>query len=452
MNKNLPTIPSRGERVLKAGLLITAALLLLAGALSIPFLFESPSIKYKFGFDKTLLRTGKLVGLGAATLLLFQLLLAARLKFFDRVFTLPRVWALHRMNGYLIALLALLHPVFVLWPEDFTLPPMELEYWPQAAGLLLLILICLQAGVSRWRQKLNIAFNRWRLYHRYAGGLIILLLVLHVLFVSETFAAGLPRYALLAATGLCVLIFGMAGIRAWRAVGKRYVIAAVTPESDQVITLELDTGVPGRLPYLPGQFAFISVDANTISSEPHPFTISSTPTQPDRLTFTIKNSGDWTAGVKNIRKGDTLSLNGPFGLFSHLICPPQQPLVLIAGGIGITPMLSMLRYMQAAGDKRMVLLLWSNRHAQDLICRGELESIARDLTGLTMVHTFTGEKVAGTDFGRLDRPKLQALLSEVDRSAAVFICGPPRMMAQVTRDMRILGFKRRSIHTERFSA
>jgi len=69
-----------------------------------------------------------------------------------------------------------------------------------------------------------------------------------------------------------------------------------------------------------------------------------------------------------------------------------------------------------------------------------------------MVHTFTGEKIEGANSGRLDRPKLQALLGKVDRTAAVFICGPPRMMAQVTRDMRALGFKRRDIYTERFSS
>ena len=74
-----------------------------------------------------------------------------------------------------------------------------------------------------------------------------------------------------------------------------------------------------------------------------------------------------------------------------------------------------------------------------------------DLTGLTMVHIFTGEKVEGADYGRLDRTKLQILLREFDRSAAVYICGPPRMMAQAARDVRALGFRRCSIHTERFS-
>jgi len=451
MKTQLPAIPVRRERLLKAGVVLVSLALLLIGALSIAFLFESPSIKYKIGFDKTLLRTGKLLGLAATTLLLVQLLLGARLKALDRIFTLPRVWAWHRTNGYLIAILALLHPVFIMWPEDFTLPPLELEYWPQAVGLLLLILICCQVAASRWRQKLGIVFQRWRQIHGYVGGLVILLLVLHILFVSETFEEGLPRVALLTVTGIGLLVMIAARVKRWQATKKRYEVIAVNPENKDVTTLELGTGDQNGFPFLPGQFVFITPTSEDISNEAHPFTISSSPTRMDRLTFTIKDSGDWTSQVQHIRPGDRVSLDGPFGLFSHLINPPQQPLVMIAGGIGITPMLSMLRYLHATGDDRRMWLLWSNRTGADRVCLDELESISRNLTGLTMVHTFTAEKIEGAEFGRMDRSKLQALLSEVDRSAAVFICGPPQMMTQITRDMRAIGFQRRSIHTERFS-
>jgi len=321
MKKQLPAIPSRRERWLKTSAIFVTLALLLIGALSIAFLFESPSIKYKIGFDKTLLRTGKLLGLAATTLLLVQLLLGARLKALDRIFTLPRIWAWHRINGYLIAFLALLHPVFIMWPEDFTLPPLELEYWPQAVGLLLLILICCQVAASRWRQKLGIVFHRWRQIHGYAGGLVIMLLVLHILFVSETFEAGLPRAALLTATGIGLLFMIAARIQRWRATKKRYAVVTVNPESEDVTTLELDTGDKNGFPFLPGQFAFLTPTAEDISGEAHPFTISSSPTQTDRLTFTIKNSGDWTSRVKHIHRGDRVSLDGPFGLFSHLIYP-----------------------------------------------------------------------------------------------------------------------------------
>jgi predicted ferric reductase len=451
MKNKIPDIPSRRARFVKAGILILLAFLLLAGALSIPFLFESPSIRYKFGFDKTLLRTGKLMGVVAATLLFFQLLLSARLKFLDRIFSLPRIYTIHRVNAFIIAFLVLLHPVLIFLPEDFTSTPLRLEYWPEAAGIVLLMLICLQVGLTHWRKKLKISFNRWWSYHRYAGGLIILLLILHILFVSETFEEGVPRYVLLGAAAVFILSFLVAKISAWRAAGRRYVINRIRRENNRVVTLELEAGSQGNFQYLPGQFAFISVISDRISRETHPFTISSSPTQPGKLSFTIKDCGDWTSAIKNIRKGETASLNGPFGLFSHLICPDHQPLILIAGGIGITPMLSMLRYMRDIGDDRHLILLWSNRTSKDLVCLAELERIGQELTGLTMVHTFTGEKSEGAASGRLDRQNLEALLTEADRTAAVFICGPPRMMEQVAFDMRALGFNRRTIHTERFS-
>lgn len=145
------------------GAIIGAAALLLAGAVSIPFIFESPSMWYKFSLAKTLLRTGKMLGLAAATLLFFQLLLAGRLKVVDRVFSLPNLVRSHGLNAIVILLLAVLHPILVLTSGKKLLIPLELRYWPEWLGVGLLTLIVIQLSSSQWRRAFRIKFHRWLL-------------------------------------------------------------------------------------------------------------------------------------------------------------------------------------------------------------------------------------------------------------------------------------------------
>ena len=180
------------------GTIIGAATLLLVGAMSVPFFFESPSIWYKFGSAKALLRTGKMLGLTAATLLFLQLLLAGRLKVLDRVFSLPGLVRSHRLNAIVILLLALSHPILVLTSEEKLIIPLELRYWPEWVGVGVLTLIVIQFSVSQWRRPFLITFHGWLLWHRCVGIFILGLAILHILFVSETFSEeGFPRTAVL---------------------------------------------------------------------------------------------------------------------------------------------------------------------------------------------------------------------------------------------------------------
>jgi hypothetical protein len=124
--------------------IIGAAALLLVGAMSVPFFFESPSMGYKSSLAKALLRTGKMLGLAAAKLLFFQLLLAGHLKVLDRVFSLPDLVCIHRLNARVILLLALLPPILVLASEEKRIIPLELRYWPECLGAGVLTLIVIQ--------------------------------------------------------------------------------------------------------------------------------------------------------------------------------------------------------------------------------------------------------------------------------------------------------------------
>lgn len=124
---------------------------------------------------------------------------------------------------------------------------------------------------------------------------------------------------------------------------------------------------------------------------------------------------------------------------------------MVAGGVGVTPMLSMLRYMADAGDGRKTTLVWSNRTEADIICREELEAIKGELKVLSIHHVLTRQGDFQGHTGRLDTGVLKELLSGCSRKAAVFICGPPPMMDAVCKALKRIGFKGHFIHTEKFS-
>jgi len=433
------------------GTIIGAATLLLVGAMSVPFFFESPSMWYKFGFDKALLRTGKMFGLAAATLLSFQLIQAARLKVLDRVFSLPGLVRSHRLNAIGILFLALSHPILVLASEEKLIIPLELRYWPEWVGVGVLTLIGCQFSVSQWRRAFRITFHRWLLWHRCVGVFILGLVSLHILFVSETFSEkGFPRIAVLVSTALLAMLWLWIRSVWLRAQKMPLTVTRVATEGKSCTCIELSPMTDRPFQYLPGQFVFVSIHSKYISRETHPFTLSSTPTHPQCLQITVRSSGDWTRCAGRIVKGDRVYIQGPFGRFSHILTDPDREIVMIAGGIGITPMLSMLRFMVDRLDHRAVTLIWSNRTREDMVYSNEFNDLMSKLIGLRPIFVFTGASAERVSTGRLNVKKLQTMLQTCSRRAVVFVCGPGQMMKQVKGDLKCIGFSSRSIYTETF--
>jgi ferredoxin-NADP reductase len=124
---------------------------------------------------------------------------------------------------------------------------------------------------------------------------------------------------------------------------------------------------------------------------------------------------------------------------------------MIAGGVGITPMLSMLRYMLDMNDERKVTLVWSNRTPEDIVFESEFKEMERQLRGLKVHHVFTRQPGREAESRRLDESDLRNLLAECSRKATVFVCGPPEMMECVHAAVRRIGFPKRAIKMERFA-
>jgi predicted ferric reductase len=429
---------------------IMPVLVLLAVTLAIPFYFESPSMWYKLGFEKTSLRIGKMLGLGAGLLILIQIPLAGRLKVLDRSYSFPNLMRQHRWHAWIIVVAVLVHPLCILLPEGKLMVPPEMRYWPEWIGVGLLAAILAQFISSRWRKRLKIAFHFWLPTHRVLGLLITTLLIIHVLYVSETFIdAGPPRL------GVQIAALGTALVWLWvrtgwlRASGRPYRVAAVVPAGPDCTRVDLKP-VNKRLSYLPGQFVFVSFRSSQVSREPHVFTLSSTPSRSDTLQLTIRACGDWTRGVTGLANGDQAMIQGPFGRFSHLFTGPRRELILIAGGIGITPMLSMLRFMADQHDDRPITLIWTNRSRASMVYADELDHLETKLTGLRRIHIFTRWAGLADHTQRMNPVTLGRLLGHCGRKAAIFLCGPPRMMRRVKSDLIGLGFPSRSIFTEAF--
>ena len=144
-------VPSRTSvKLLLKLLFVLIGLLLLLGALSIPLFFESFTVQYKFGLDRTLLRAAKMVGLAAGYFLLLQLVFSARIKILDRIFSINHLLSLHRITAIAIAVLALLHAILVLMSQGLEILRLDIKQWPEFVGVLLILSVFGIVIVSLW--------------------------------------------------------------------------------------------------------------------------------------------------------------------------------------------------------------------------------------------------------------------------------------------------------------
>lgn len=196
ISKNIQSEELRAGRGLHIAGIVFLLILMVGGALSIPFVYESQTLWYKIGIDRTLLRAGKIAGLFAAVLLLVQILLGVRGKALEKLFGAAALVRWHRANGLLILLMALCHVTLVLVPEGLANLPIGMKYWPEMVGAAMFCIICSTVILSLLRQKLGFHYGRWRVFHRLLGYSAFALVGLHILFVSDSFEYAVPRTAL----------------------------------------------------------------------------------------------------------------------------------------------------------------------------------------------------------------------------------------------------------------
>jgi predicted ferric reductase len=184
------------------------------------------------------------------------------------------------------------------------------------------------------------------------------------------------------------------------------------------------------------------------STETHPFTISSSPTR-DRLSISAKSVGDFTSTIRNTKADDIAYIEMPYGVLSFLK-HDDRDLVFIAGGIGITPFMSMLRYIYDMKLDKNVTLIWGNKTEEDILFREEMDRMMAEMPSLKVVHVMSKQEDWSGEKGYIDSEMLKRHISNF-QSGQFFLCGPPRMMFLVEKLLRELNVEKKRIHYERFA-
>ena len=397
------------------------------------------------------------VGIGCAvvgyTILALQFVITARFAWIETPFGLDVLLVFHRVMALVATAALLVHPVLVAWGEGWPLLTDVRVDWYIWVGRATLALLLVQVLASLSRRAVRLPYERWRRIHNVIAPTILALGFVHSLFAGDdVHDGGLVIWAGLVAVALGCWLYGRV-VRPRLLYQHAFQVMAVQSEAPRVWTLTLKAHEKRPFEFAPGQFQFLRLYGADIPAEEHPFSIASSPTRSGWISLTIKESGDFTAGINRVRPGDRATVHGPFGRFSHTLHPGEGGLVFVAGGVGITPFMSMLRYMHDRRESRSVLLVYASRSPADVIFGDELGAIETSgFPRLRVIHVLADAPDSWVgETGRLDADRLASLLcGDVERKA-FYLCCPPPMTAVLVRGLRRMGVSPRRIHTDHFS-
>jgi ferredoxin-NADP reductase len=222
-------------------------------------------------------------------------------------------------------------------------------------------------------------------------------------------------------------------------------------ETPRVMSVGLESDAwPG---HLPGQHVDVRLTAEDGYQAQRSYSIASAPAA-GRLDLTIEEIADGEVSpylCEELRPDDRLELRGPIGGYFTWTEAKGGPLLLVAGGSGVAPLMSMLRYREAIGSAIPTTLLYSSRSWDEIIYREELDRLSAD-PGLRVIHTLTRSHPDGWQgyTRRVDAAMLEDAAGEPKPGRLAYVCGPTQLVENVASELVALGYPPTQVKTERF--
>jgi ferredoxin-NADP reductase len=229
-------------------------------------------------------------------------------------------------------------------------------------------------------------------------------------------------------------------------------VKALRTETTEVKTLTLT--LPGWTPHRPGQHYDVRLTAEDGYSTQRSYSIASEPERTGEIDITVERIGDGEVSPyldDTVVVGDRFEVRGPIGGYFVWDKSIDGPLLLVAGGSGIVPLMAMLRHRAVAGVRDPATLLYSARTYEQIIYRRELEALAQK-DALAVSYTVTRSQPAAWKgyTRRIDDAMLEEVSAPLGRRALAYVCGPTALVEVAADGLERVGLPSERIRTERF--
>ncbi len=393
------------------------------------------------------------LGMLGFSIILVEFVLSGRFKSVSSGAGMDVTMRIHQLMARITLVFAVLHPLFYQGTPSGGQRPWDVtrqltittDFPTLASGIVALLLLIPFVISAIARNAIGYKYETWRLMHGIGALVIAGLLLHHTVHAGRYGAHPTMTYMWLALTGIAagalLYVYFIEPLRqlrnAWRVVS----VNRLTPKQ-----WELRIAPQGHkaLDFEAGQFVWLNVGHKTFSLHENPFSISSAPADGPRISFVIKELGDFTCRLGQIAPNTSAYLDGPHG--NLVVSNRTEPgIVLIAGGVGIAPLLSIMRQIRLSKDPRDIKVIYGNRLEEQIVYRDELSGEDTVFTLSEPPRAWCGET------GRIDGPLLDRNLHAEQFEDWLFVlCGPAGMMDLVEDHLIARGTPSYRILSERF--
>ncbi|WP_433207308.1 ferredoxin reductase family protein [Dactylosporangium sp. CS-047395] len=396
-----------------------------------------------------MLSVGRFLGLHAAVLLALQLVLVARVPWLDRRLGMGQLTAWHRWVGLGLAWTILVHATLASWAYAIvnnwpfsTLASKWLGSLGTLAGIISGTVLLLVVLFSTRAMRRRLPYELWHLIHLGTYATVAFAIVHQTIEnpISQPATWAKAYWWLLWTVAIGLFVFGRMLLPLYRNLRHNLRVSAVVPESDNVVSVYVTGRALHALPAEAGQFFLWRFLTPTRWWQANPWSLSKAP-DGKALRLTAKAVGAGSAGLRNLRVGTRVIVEGPYGSFTSKHRTKSATL-LIAGGVGITPIRSLLEELSGS-----IIVLYRVRSESEATLSTELRDLARAKGAQLMLVV---GRTRDSDPPPLSPDHLLKIVPDI-KQRDVYVCGPTAMTNAVLASLRKLGVPKTQQHAEIFA-